>query len=103
LLDYKNWYSFIVNQDYFGDEDAKDKIIDTSIDRITQINKVHWASDYSGILTSKPNDIDGVNDTVDDLVMNLENPKGRIYRVGKPTKVEDINSVMNEQNYAVLK
>ena len=88
-------YSFIVNQDYFAGEEAKDKIVDITLEGMTEIGKTNRLSDYNDIMT-KNND---GNDTIDDLAVNLENPKNRVYRVGKPTKVEDINQVMGEENY----
>lgn len=97
--------SFIVNQDYFGDDGAKEKFAETSIDRITQISPNARSSEYgNGLMTSKmtfaPSEVG--NDTMDELMANFENPYRKM-RAGKPTKVTNINEVMEGQNYAVIK
>lgn len=91
--------SFIVNQAYFG-EHEEDKMMELSIDRITQIAKKANNNDVSNLLSP---DEDGGNDTMSDLVQTLSNPNGKIGKTGKPMKVTDINSVMEGQNYAVIK
>lgn len=94
--------SFIINQDYFGDND-QERILGESIDRITQIHNSIRPSDVSGLGITRGLDASAmVNDTVDDIVANLENP-GRLTRSNRPTKVDDINSVMENQDYVVFK
>lgn len=94
--------SFIINQEYFGEEE-KEKFMENSIDRITQIGNTYRPSECSNLGTTKNLDVSNFNnDTMDDIMNNLENPF-RFSRTGKPTRVEDINSVMEDQNYVVIK
>ena len=82
-----------MSQEYFGDDDkTKEKLADMTIGGITNIEKPNALSDIDGILSKAG---DG-NETIDDIAMNMENPKNRVYRVGKPTKVADINAVMGK-------
>lgn len=95
--------SFIINQDYFG-EDDNDRIMETSIDRITQIGGSQRHTEISNLLSNKNLEFSSYgNDTVDDIIDGLESRGTKINRAGKPTKVEDINSVMEGHNYAVIK
>jgi len=89
--------SFIVNNDYFGQEDEKmSDILD-----LTDINAIRL-SEHTNILSKHGDHTHDANGTVDDIIANLEGT-GKLRGSSKPTKVEDINSVMNSHDYVVIK
>jgi ankyrin repeat protein len=97
--------SFIVNADYFGDEQDQDHktFINQSIDITSIGNKNSRSSNFGNMLNS--NNLDATNncnDTMDDIMANLDR-SDKLRRSDKPTKVEDINSVMENQNYVVIR
>jgi ankyrin repeat protein len=97
--------SFIVNVDYFGDEQEQDHktFINQSIDITSIGNKNSQGSNFSNMLNSNSLDAtNNCNDTMDDIMANLDR-SDKLRRSGKPTKVEDINSVMENQNYVVIR
>lgn len=93
--------SFIVNNEYFGEDDFQDKF-DNSIDRITHINPSP-RSDVSYLMSTKNVESSQFeSDTLDNIMLGFENNNG-MGRTSKPTKVDDINTVMNKMNYMIIK
>ena len=96
--------SFIVNADYFGDDQDNKIFDDQSMDFTTIGNKNgRSSSGTSNLMVTRNLDATNIgNDTMDDIMANLERPN-KLRKSNKPTKVEDINSVMESQNYVVIR
>jgi hypothetical protein len=93
--------SFIVNNDYFGEDDFQDKF-DNSIDRITHIGPSQ-RSDVSYLMSTKNAEYSQFeSDTIDNIMLGFESNNG-LGKTSRPTKVDDINTVMNKMNYMIIK
>ena len=95
--------SFIVNTDYFGEDEENMKMMDSSIDRFTQIGSANGNRDVSYLVSTRNMDNSQAgNDTIDNIMFGLESP-GIYGKTSRPTKVKNINEEMENQNYMVIK